>query len=77
MSILRTIIVFGQVGRIWATTKLRKQLFQTVSVVGTFYLLSNNDIPSETQVFTLGNNKAKIQKPKEKFKLINFKKRPF
>lgn len=55
MSLFRTMIIAGQMGRIWATTSVGKKIYSSMAVVGYFGVTSNNESPIYRQVFTIGD----------------------
>ena len=63
MNILRVVIVVGQIGKIWAVSAVNKKLFQSLSVLGYYYLMEST-YNNSSQVFTLGNMTTGSIEPK-------------
>ncbi len=65
MSILRLLIIVGQLGRIWSSSRMYSKVFQTMTAVGYFSLLTNIpkrlDNEERKQVFRIGEQEANVR----------------
>lgn len=80
MNFLRAFIVAGQLGKIWSKSSTNRKIFQSMSVLGYFYLMEsiNN---GNNQVFTLNDEFEGVREPEPKtkivYKKITFDNRPW
>jgi len=77
---LRSMILVGQLGRVWSKSKKRQRIFQSMSIVGYFALMNREQLQSK-QIFTIGKmvavvERQEVKKEKKPFYYFN-KKRPW
>ena len=80
MNVLRIVIVVGQVGRIWSKSAITKNIFQTMSALGYFSLMTDFYDSPRSQIFNIEEQEAEvtiISSKQQKIKPLKFKRKPY
>jgi len=59
MSLMRTVILVGQLGNIWSKSRVLRKVFQSVSVIGYFELMESM-YGDRSQTFTIGDKTVEV-----------------
>lgn len=79
MSLIRAVIVVGQLGKIWAITSRNKKIFQSISSLAYFYLMETTYGNGNEQFFTINDMSSRVESSNTKiiYKPVKFDKRPW